>query len=228
MRLMSCTGKKICLFALGIIFLFSGVAFGWQRSTDCVEGNGNTAEEQRSITGFDKVAIHGSFTVKIVAGTTFHCVVRGDSNLLKHVVTKVNAHELIVDTNKSLCMKQPLEIELQLPDMVRFFAEGAHDVTIKNLHEKSFSLVLDGANMAVIDGEINQFKLDISGTSTLDAQRLQAQQVNVTAAGTTSAKVKVYGKLTVTASGIAEVLYAGTPTAIKSNLSGLAEIAPMD
>lgn len=228
MQKMTNAYKLVCLFSIGFIFLLSNVAVAWQYSSDCVEGNGTTAEEQRCIDGTNHVVVHGAYSVKVIAGSAFNCTVRGDSNLLKHIITKVNDKQLEIDSDRSLCMKQPLEIEIQMPNLVSFCAEGAHEINIKNVHENKFAVELDGASLATIDGKVGQFKLNISGTSTLDAKRLVAQHVEVIAAGTTSAKIQVEGKLTVSASGIAEILYLGKPSKIKSNLSGLAEIAPLD
>jgi len=216
------------LFSIGIIFLFSSVGFAWQHSSDCVEGNGKTKEVQRSLESFNEVAVHGAYTISLVAGTKTKCIVRGDSNLLQHVKTEVHNNKLQIENDTSLCMKQPLEVELQVPNLKSFWAEGVNEVTIKNLHEKSFTLILDGANMVVADGAIVQLKVKIAGTSTLDARRLVAKHVDVTAAGTTSAMVQVQQDLNVTASGIAEVLYTGKPDSISSNLSGLAEISPLN
>lgn len=219
--------KKVCFFSFGIIFLFSSFSFAWQQSSGCIEGNGKTAEVQRDLKGFDAVAVHGAYTISIIAGTKNKCTVRGDSNLLQHVITKTTGHLLSIDNDTSLCMKQPLEIELQVPNLARFSAEGVHEIAIRNLHEADFILVMDGANIVVADGEVTNLKVNISGTSTLDARRLLAQQVDVTAAGTTSAMVQVQKDLTVTASGIAEVLYSGEPKSINSNLSGLAAISAL-
>ncbi len=220
--------KKICLYSIGIIFLFSSFSFAWQHSSDCIEGNGKTAEVQRVLNGFNEIAVHGAYTVTIMAGTKNKCTVRGDSNLLKHVITKITDHSLRIDNDASLCMKQALEIELQVPNLVRFSADGVHEVAIKNLHETDFALIMDGANIVVADGKIKNLKVSISGTSSLDAQRLIAQQVEVTAAGTTSAMVQVQKNLTVIASGIAQVLYSGEPKSINSNLSGLAAISALE
>lgn len=220
--------KKICFFSLSVIFLFSSFSFAWQQSSGCVEGNGKTAEERRDLNDYNEIAVHGAYTVSVIAGSKNKCIVRGDSNLLEHVKTKIVDHRLTVDNDTSLCMKQPLEIELQVPNLEKFSAEGVHEITIKNLHETDFSLIMDGANIVVADGQITNLKVSISGTSNLDARRLLAQHVGVIAAGTTSAMVQVQNDLTVTASGIAEVLYSGTPKAINSNLSGLASISALE
>ncbi|MDY0190351.1 MAG: DUF2807 domain-containing protein [Desulfuromonas sp.] len=220
--------KKNCLFTLGIIFLFSSFSFAWQQTSNCIEGNGKTAETERSLQSFSAVALHGSYSVSVIAGTKMKCTLRGDSNLLKHVITKVADKKLTVDNDASLCMKQSLEIELQVPSLEFMSAEGVHEITIKNLHESDFALIVNGANIVEADGEITNLKVDISGTSTLDARRLFAQNVDVTAAGTTSAMVQVQKELKVTASGIAEVLYSGQPKSINSNLSGLAAISELD
>lgn len=212
----------------GVLVLCSSNGFAWQRSSNCIEGNGKTAQQQRTLTGYDQIAVQGAYTLTITSGDSYHFVLRGDSNLLKHVVTRVSDKKLRIGNDESLCMKQPLEIEIKMPRLTGFYAEGAHEITIERIDESSFDLELEGASLATVQGQVETFNSQISGTSMLDARQLIAKSVRIDAAGTTSAKVSVDGPLAVTASGIAEVLYAGTPTSITADLSGLAEVSPID
>ncbi len=198
----------------------------WQSSSNCLEGNGETGEQHRVLSGYDQITVEGAYTIHIVSNAEFKFRLRGDSNLLSHVMTKVENGKLRIYSSQSMCMKQPLELEIGTQHLKQFNAEGAHEITISGLAEDKFVMVLDGASLAITSGKVRQFILQMSGTSTLDAQQLLAHDVTVEAGGTTASRLNVDGTLSVEASGIAEVVYSGNPTSVKSDLSGLAEVAP--
>lgn len=228
MKQLTSVSVRVCLLFFGVFILCSSTGFAWQRSSNCIEGNGTTAEQTRSLSGYNQIAVQGAYTLTITSGNSYQCALRGDSNLLKHVITRVDDGKLRIGNDASLCMKQPIEIEIKMPHLTSFYAEGAHEITIANLDELSLDLELDGASLTTAQGTVKAFKLQISGTSMLDAQQLSAKSVTVDASGTTTAKIMVAGPLSVIASGICEVLYAGNPTSVVTDLSGLAEVAPID
>ncbi|MEA3466529.1 MAG: DUF2807 domain-containing protein [Thermodesulfobacteriota bacterium] len=228
MKQLTSVGVRMGLLFFGVFVLCASTGFAWQRSSNCIEGNGKTATQQRSLSDYEQIAVQGAYTLTITSGNAYHFLLRGDSNLLKHVVTRVDSGKLRIGNDESLCMKQPLEIEIKVPHLTSFYAEGAHEVTIENIDEPSLDLGLVGASSAMTQGTVKTLKLQISGTSMLDALKMSANSVTVDASGTSLAKIQVAGPLSVTASGICEVLYAGPPTSITADLCGLAEVSPID
>ncbi|MCD6525618.1 MAG: DUF2807 domain-containing protein [Desulfuromonas sp.] len=217
---------KLLIFCY-LLLSFTSIAGAWQRSSNCVEGNGEFAEQQRTLIDYQRVAIQGAYAIFITAGEDYRCTINGDSNLLDHVVTRVDNQQLRIGNDMSLCMKQPLQIHLQLPEFTAFYAEGAHEIVLDQLSGANFKLELEGASLAEMRGGVEHLEIEISGTSTLDARELKAAKIMVEAAGTTVVKVQVSEALQVSASGIAEVLYLGSPATVDSKLSGLAEVAPL-
>ena len=219
--------KKNFIHVLLICCLCVGsatAAEAWQRSINCIEGNGTLKSQQRSLNDYHKVAVQGAYTLHITCGGDYKCTISGDSNLLEHVVTVVEKGKLRIGNDSSLCMQQPLNITLQVPLLDSFYAEGAHDITISSIKGDLFDFEMDGSCVAQVDGAVSKLEIEIRGNSVLDAQQLTAGSVNVDAAGTSSAKIQVNGPLHVSAAGIAEILYSGKPTEITTNLSGLAEV----
>lgn len=214
------------LIAIVVSTVFCLSTFGYCSSVDvkCYEGDGVTDQMSRKLQPFDKVMVSGAYTIKITCGETPQCLLRGDRNLLDRILTQVENGQLIVRNGDSLRMKQPLEIELQLPKLVEFYAEGSHEILIESLDEDIFSLILDGANLANVTGNVNMLSLQLNGSSVVDCKNLRSTSVNATASGTTSAQIHVDHSLTVNATGLSEVIYSGKPTSVDVELSGLAEI----
>ena len=218
-------------FSLGLIlgcivmFVVSPV-WGWQQSTgDCVQGNGKRTQQQRSLRDYKRMEVQGAYTLHISSGKDFSCTISGDSNLLEHVKTVVEKGKLRIGSDRSLCMQQPIEITLTQPQLDSFYAEGAHDITIANISGKEFDFELFGSCVAKLSGTTDKLEMEISGSSSVDASGLKAVEADVAATGTSSAHVNVSGKLDVEASGVSEVVYSGNPAKVKTELSGLADVA---
>lgn len=216
-----------CILIVAAILITALTLSAVPHAEDCVQGNGQLAEQQRTLTAFDGVSVDGAFTVTVRVGKELRCTLRGDANLLEQVITQVKNRQLHIGSKKSLCMQHPLEIELLVPGLDQFCAEGVHEIAIHDLDEPTFKVRLTGASSARIGGRSDEFQLEIDGASTLDARSLLARTVTVTASGTSSVLVQVSEALTVTASGVAEILYCGKPLAVTSQLGDLAELAEL-
>lgn len=222
---MTQVNTKRQFFLVVIAIAFSMVLFLYSLgSCECYEGDGDTAQVSRTLNAFDKIKVDGAYTVTVKRGDFAQCVLRGDRNLLYRVMTQVENSQLVIRNDGSLRMKQPLEVELQLPKLIEFSANGAHEVTIIGIEEDTFSLTLNGANLAKISGHVKVLQLQLDGSSILKGDNLQASSVVVTATGTTSALVRVDNSLTVKGTGLSEVIYSGDPSSVTVELSGLAEL----
>lgn len=191
---------------------------------ECFEGDGDTAQVSRTLNAFDKIKVDGAYTVTIKQGELPYCVLRGDRNLLYRVMTQVENGQLIIRNNGSLRLKQPLEIELQLPQLVEFSAAGAHEITIVGIKEDEFTVILNGANLVKVSGDVGVLQLQLDGSSIFQGGNLRASSIDVVATGTTSAQISVENSLMVKASGLSDVIYSGEPSSVTVELSGLAEL----
>lgn len=208
-----------------IAIAFSMVLFFYSFGhCECYEGDGDTAQVSRTLNVFDKIKVDGAYTVTVKRGELAQCLLRGDRNLLYRVMTQVENGQLMIRNDGSLRMKQPLEIELQLPKLIEFSANGAHEITIVGIEEDVFSLILNGANLAKVTGQVGALQLQLDGSSILQGENLHASSIDIVATGTTLAQVSVENSLTVKATGISDVIYSGEPSSVVVELSGLAEL----
>lgn len=215
---------KLIVMAVSMLLLLVSTGQCDTVVSQCIEGNGDTAQRSRQVDLFDRVELHGAYTVTLKRGDTVKCTVRGDRNLLNHVLTQVENGRLLVCNTGSLRLKQPLEIDLQVPNLRSFDANGAHEVSIIDLKAQTFTLVLDGANLVKISGQVENLKISLDGSSILDATELVGRTASIDASGTTSTQLNVSQSLNVIASGISEVVYYQAPPSVVVDLSGLAEV----
>ncbi|OEU72990.1 MAG: hypothetical protein BA874_13390 [Desulfuromonadales bacterium C00003068] len=208
-----------------IAITFSMVLFLYSLGhCECYEGDGATAQVSRTLNVFDRIKVDGAYTVTVKRGELVQCLLRGDRNLLYRVMTQVENGQLVIRNDGSLRMRQPLEIELQLPNLLEFTAIGAHEVTITGIAEDAFSLILNGANLAKVSGHVGVLRLQLDGSSILQGENLRASTIDLVATGTTSVQVSVENSLTVKATGLSDVIYSGEPSSVTVELSGLAEL----
>lgn len=216
--------RQFIPFVIAMIFtmVFSLSSLG---HCECYEGDGDTAQVSRTLNVFNKIMVDGAYTVTVKRGELQQCLLRGDRNLINLVMTQVENGQLTIRNGGSLKMKQPLEVEIQLPTLLEFSANGAHEITIAGIVEEAFSLKLNGANLAKVSGRVGELWLRLDGSSILQGKNLRASVIDIVASGTTSAQVHAERSLTVKATGLAEVIYSGQPLSATGELSGLAELA---
>ena len=75
-------------FLLGILGLLTACNLSGQWGKR-VKGNGNTVTETRNVGSYDGVALSGWFDVELVSGSEGQITVKGEENLLEHVITEV-------------------------------------------------------------------------------------------------------------------------------------------
>lgn len=226
---MTQVNNKRLLFTLlvttvSMVFLLISTGQCATVTSQCFEGDGDTAQRSRKLKPFDHVVLEGAYTVTLKRGDDITCSLRGDRNLLGRVITHVENDQLLICNEGSLQMKQPLEIELQIPHLSSFSTDGAHEVTIVDIDEGDFTLILNGASLVTMSGQVETVQIKLDGSSILDASSLAVGSALVVASGTTSCQLDVNHSLTVKATGISEVIYSGAPKAVNVDLSGLAEV----
>ena len=94
----------------------------------CIEGNNITTKEQRQVPSFNKIDINGVFDVAIQYQKKNSITVTADKNLLPHIVTRVTSGKLYVFSNRSICTKSTLHIDIKSDDIEKIQSAGANDL----------------------------------------------------------------------------------------------------
>ena len=115
---------------------------------DCVEGSGVPHQESRVVKPFTRVAVSGVFEVRLTVGPAQQVVIRGDDNILPHIRSEVRDGTLTVDSDRSICIKTDLRLEIEVPELAGFQSDGTVALNARGIRGKTFQLKLDGSGSA--------------------------------------------------------------------------------
>ncbi len=194
--------------------------------SNCLKGNGKAVTETRSLPDFSMIKIDGIFTVTIELQQQKAVTVKGDENLLPRFATKVEDGTLVVSADGSICPKVSPEIQITNDILDRLSANGATDIHISNLKNKTFTVHLDGSSDLKISGETEKFTGLLEGSNELLAGDLQSQESTVTIDGAGDAVLNVSKKLIAEINGAGDILYIGNPSIIEKRINGAGDIEP--
>ncbi len=100
---------------------------------------------------------------------------------------------------------------------------GAADIKL-NLQAETISIQSSGASETSLSGAVTNLNLNIQGASEVDADKLQAQHVDVVAAGASDIEIYAAQTLAVQAMGASKVEYHGNPTITKNITAGMSVV----
>ena len=194
--------------------------------SNCIKGNGQAVVETRLPADFSNIKIDGAFTVVVELQQQKTLTVKGDENLLPRFVTKVEDHTLLISTQGALCPMISPEIRITNDFLARLSADGATDVHITKLNNKTFVVHLDGTSDLNLSGTSEQFTSMLEGSNTLHAGELQTQDTTVTIDGVGKALVNASRKLVAKIKGAGDILYTGNPQTLDQQIYGAGKIEP--
>ena len=193
------------------------------------KGNGQAAQQTRSVVPVHALVVQGALTVLVDAqAKTPRTLVRGDENLLDKIDTSIVDGVLTVSTNGQLTPVVPLVLELATPALDAVTLQGAAAVTLAGLHGNQFDLHVDGAADVHGKGSVDKLQLTLSGIAAVDAENLLAHDVAVDVSGASRCVVHPLQALDVKISGTGTVEYIGREVKITKNIAGIGVLRPKD
>lgn len=180
--------KKFITAAMAIIIALTSC------EKENIIGSGPIETQQRTAFGFTKVDVNGTSSVNITYGTSFKVEVRGYSNLLSSLETKVNGDVLTVGyKNGTSITNDNSQVFITMPLLTKLSTTGDSRVNINS-------------------GTANNFEAIITGASTIEGPGFTAKNANVTIEGSGSAAFTVTDRLHAKITGSGVVYYKGNPT----------------
>jgi hypothetical protein len=206
---------------------------------------GPVVTEQRQVSDFTAVDVHGSGTLIITQGPTPSLVVEAKRGVIERLTTTVSGGTLTLDyaerwytpwrlwkddrVTYRLTVTDLTKIETHgsidiqaqqalLADQFELSASGSGDVTLE-LTVKSLSVHTSGSGDVTLSGTADVFTFASSGSSDLRARQLQSREATIECSGSADVEVSVRQRLNVNISGSGSVAYAGNPE-VKSSISG--------
>ena len=195
-------------------------------SMDCVEGSGVPHQETRVLAPFTRLSVNGAYEVRLKIGPSQRVAIRGDDNILPHILTEVHDGMLKVHSDRSICIKTDLRLEIDVPQLKGLESRGTVDLEAEGIHGSRFDMKLDGTGNARVAGQCERFEAELLGTSELQAEALRSSDVMIRLEGAGNATVYAARRLDAVINGVGTVTYAGRPVEINPNITGLGELIP--
>jgi hypothetical protein len=190
----------------------------------CVKGNGVKKSETRKISNFNRIELSGIYTVLITNGKTTSFVIEGDENIIKHIVSDINATSLNVYPSNALCPSLPLKLVIALADLSELSASGAMEVDIQDVANKELRLTVDGSAVVRAAGTSESLNARISGTGNIEAADLLTTNAKIIISGVGDATVQTSNLLEVEIQGVGNVYHVGNPDEVRQNISGVGTV----
>jgi hypothetical protein len=238
--------SKLSIFG-SLILLTISCSAQWGKT---VKGNGNTVTIERSTDDYDEIGVSGWFDVDLVDGSEGQITLRGEENLLEHIITEVKDGKLSIRVEKGYNLKPSSwkeGIAITVPvEKIRALAlsgsgdivskktlraesfstamSGSGDITLK-LEVGSLSTSMSGSGDITLSGTTKDFEATISGSGDIKAYDLEADNVDATVSGSADIKVTAHKMLKARVSGSGDISYRGNPEKIDTKTSGSGDIS---
>ncbi|MCK5441380.1 MAG: DUF2807 domain-containing protein [Maribacter sp.] len=238
--------KKLATLSLVALFTISCTA-QWGKK---VNGNGNMVTIERSTGDYDAVAVSGWFDVELVDGNEGDIALKGEENLLEHIITEVKDGKLVIKVEKGYNLKpstwkEGIHITVPVESINSVTLSGSGDIvgkkTIKTSNFKtsmsgsgditlavesnSVNASMSGSGDITLSGSTTNFDVTISGSGDIKAYGLEADNVDATVSGSADIKITAKQKLKARVSGSGDISYKGNPEKVDTKTSGSGDIS---
>lgn len=218
-----------------------------------VRGSGNVVEEDREVSGFDKISMAGAGQIIITQGDRESLSIETDDNLLEYISTEVRGNTLEIDFTKDIILSsgarnslQPsagfifrisvidlemisvsgaadIESEKIKTDRFEVNFSGAGDIKVDDLNASQLTVNLSGAGNIDLAGKVETQRVNLSGLGRYGAFDLESQDASVIISGAGDAELWATETLEVVISGAGNVDYYGDPS-VNPEISGLGRL----
>jgi hypothetical protein len=235
--------KLTVLLALIIISIAS--AQNWD--IEKVKENGVQTTITRTTESYDKISTGGSFNVELVSGNEGTITIKGDENIISHIVTEVIGSELKVyfEKNRSYNYKQDITITIPFEDISEISFAGSGNMITKNainatdfeakmagsgdcaleINAKNIVAKIAGSGNLKLSGTAENVEAKTAGSGDLNCTKLVSQNADVAVAGSGSLEVNCTNNLIAKVTGSGNIQYKGNPKIIDSNVAGSGDIS---
>ena len=131
-----------------------------------VRGNGELAEEQRNVSGFNRVELSGIGTLVIQQGDSEGLEISAEKNLLKYLESRVRGSTLYLGTQDfvSLQPTEDITYRLSVSDLREIETSGLGNVNLDSLETDQLTVRISGSGEVVIKSlDAGSLDVGISG-----------------------------------------------------------------
>ena len=203
----------------------------------------HAAERTISVSDFDSLRVTGTMTVIVTESNATAIRVSGDPRDLESVIAGVNAQKLTISLShfgwgSSAVAHGPLVINITTPHLraaslngsgrlmiahmraprTEISMGGAGEVRVERLETETFSAILSGSGRMQLAGKVAQAQLTATGSGTIDAVGLLAQDVKLGAQGASTIKATASRSANAMATGASSISVEGNPACTVNNV----------
>ncbi len=239
--------KTTILTLTTLLFLNLSYSQSWGNG-EKIKGNGKVTTITRTTTDYDGISCAGSFDYILVAGIEGKITIEGEENLLKYIVTEVKDNKLIVKTEKHINLRPSLNktIKITIPfkDIDNVSLAGSGDLTntgpitatdlkvslagsgdmVLTIETTSVKGSIAGSGDLTLKGNTNNLEANVAGSGDFHGFNLQANNTDVSIAGSGNAEVVSKESLKARIAGSGDIEYKGNPKKEDSKVAGSGSI----
>lgn len=234
------------LFTSIIAFLIISTSVNAQMFTKKIKGNGEVKTEMRTVSDYDKIAVAGSFNVKLLKGKEGAITVKADENLMEYIITEVKNGDLKIRTKKgySINTRKTIVITVPFETINAVSLAGSGDVFSADVIETSdlklslagsgslnlnvstqnLSSSIAGSGNIRLNGNSNEFTCSVAGSGNLDGYELKTRIATVKIAGSGNVEINAINEINAKTAGSGNIYYSGNPSVEKITTAGSGSI----
>ncbi len=212
-----------------------------------VKGNGDITTITRSTESYEGIKTAGPMNFNLVKGTEGKITIKGDANLMNHIITVVKNNKLVVkvEDNYNLKPSQTIEVTITYESISSVSLAGSGDVknsgTIKadefkvslagsgdiklNVESQSLTSAIAGSGDIELNGSTTDLTVKITGSGDFDGSSLESTNVTAKITGSGGANVVCNGELKARITGSGDVKYSGKPTNKDTKITGSGSVS---
>jgi carbon monoxide dehydrogenase subunit G len=177
------------------------------------------ATQSRALPGFSSLDLAGSNRVTVHVGGQQSVVVHADSNLMRHVTTRVVAGTLVIGTTGTFTTRSPMTVDVSLPSLTAVRLSGSGEISVDGIDEQRLVVTLSGSGALYASGTTTQLDVTLSGSGMAQLDTLVARNVRAVVAGSGLIRVTATALLNAAVPGSGAIIYGGNPQ-VTSSVTG--------
>ncbi len=189
-----------------------------------IRGDGKIETETRNIPTFEAITCDGSYEIQIECQAKQSVSIKTDENLLPLVKTEIHDKTLHIYTKGILFPTDKILIVAAVPNLSEFTANGSANGDINNVNNISLGIGINGSGKLRLNGKSGELKINVSGTSKIDATSLVSENSNIQINGTSNIEVYATNSIDVQINGSGTVKYKGEPKSVNQQINGSGKI----
>ena len=189
------------------------------------------AEEQRALTGFERIELLGSLDVKYQQADSFSVRVEAPVEVLKKVETRVDGNKLVVRMkgegkliNFGVADSRNVTVYVTSPDFLGILLKGSGDFECQRLLDTdNLEISLQGSGDISFDDVIcDQVEVSLVGSGDVDVKNVKAQRsyINLVGSGDVKMNFDNSGIVEATVTGSGDITLNGNVRKYNSHVRG--------